>query len=553
MKTLKYIFLLLISVVYLNAEEMKVYYPEFPGLQGNKMSFYSLGLLDDDHIWTITNAYTSEDFLKSKIYINILDKNFNFIKSGVLHNSENTSSTPGFTYRPSDATLVKTNDGYELVSVYSSMFGGNGLTRISLNSELEPTKSTPQILSGRFATPPTGQNYIDGEYYFSGSYLEMMDDYEENYKLWYNIVKIDKEGQVALEKKYRNNIYPEGDTSELSSVSIPAFVFGKLGKLEVDSEGNFYTIYNFEGFKLYKDQPRKLNYRIYGMKFSANGDSLEKKLLESAFTDDPQVRKFYDGYPLTSRNITLDKKNNVLYGLAYFNDSLYYLYKFDNKWNLLWKKTLNFKELYKGKLHSVDLTGGNMVVANNGDIVIVGTCLTSKVWEGLPTPEQKQAFVCRFNSDGEHIYSVTQKVNTNPKYVIFNTSLLANSKGEYFVGHQLAEIITGSGFVRVGQAVLKFSDNYSNVDDITVHSDQIKVMPMPIGSNTFDLEFDLINGGDTELRIYNQAGELVISNDYQALSEGTQRLTIDASALPSGSYVCHIKANGQTISKTFIK
>lgn len=554
MKTLKYILLLLISVVYLNAEEMKVYYPDSPEFQGNKMSFYYFGLLDDDHIWTMTSTSKNENLDEQKLYISILDRNFNFIKSVLLFDSQSGEPLPFFTYRRSDASLIRTDTEYEFFALTEGLFGDKGIHRSQMNTDLKLIKSYYYNRSKRFANP-AGLKYINGELYFSSTYIEMMDDYYENYRLWYNFVKIDKEGQVVLEKKYRNNIYPEGDTSELSSVSPPAFSIGKNGKLEQDSDGNFYTIYNFKGFKNNEDEGglRNWNYRIYGMKFSADGDSLEKKLLESAFTNDSELRDFYEYYPLNAMNFSLDKKNNVLYGIAYFNDSLYYLYKFDNKWNLLWKKTLNFKDLYKGKLYSVDLSGFNMVVANNGDIVIAGSCLTSKVWEGMPTPEQNLAFVCRFNSEGEHIYSVTKQVNTNPKFRMNNPTLIANSKGEYFVGYPFVQPVSGLGNVPVGQAVLKFTDNFSNVDDITVHSDQIKVMPMPIGSNTFDLEFDLINGGDTELRIYNQAGELVISNDYQALSEGTQRLTIDASALPSGSYVCHIKANGQTISKTFIK
>lgn len=96
MKTLKYIFLLLISVVYLNAEEMKVYYPEFPGLQGNKMSFYSLGLLDDDHIWTMTSTSKNENLDEQKLYISILDRNFNFIKSVLLFDSQSGEPLPFF-------------------------------------------------------------------------------------------------------------------------------------------------------------------------------------------------------------------------------------------------------------------------------------------------------------------------------------------------------------------------------------------------------------------------------------------------------------------------
>ncbi len=79
------------------------------------------------------------------------------------------------------------------------------------------------------------------------------------------------------------------------------------------------------------------------------------------------------------------------------------------------------------------------------------------------------------------------------------------------------------------------------------------VSPNPIG-NQFNITYTLDQAAETQVSVYDLFGQQKISLPSQGhTTAGTQTITIDSAALPSGTYVIQMTVDGQPYSKMVIK
>ena len=72
-------------------------------------------------------------------------------------------------------------------------------------------------------------------------------------------------------------------------------------------------------------------------------------------------------------------------------------------------------------------------------------------------------------------------------------------------------------------------------------------------STTLNVRYILPKEDELTIALFDMQGKLILQKSLGKQVSGEQQQTLDVSNLPEGSYVCHIKGQHQTVTKTVIK
>ncbi|NWF51173.1 MAG: S8 family serine peptidase [Ignavibacteriaceae bacterium] len=115
-------------------------------------------------------------------------------------------------------------------------------------------------------------------------------------------------------------------------------------------------------------------------------------------------------------------------------------------------------------------------------------------------------------------------------------------------------LIPGKYLYRLKQIDYDGTINYTNSIEVEVSNPKEYALyqnyPNPFNPSTV-IEYSLPENADVTISIYSSLGELITTLVNNAVEAGYQKVSFDASQLPTGTYLYQIKAVGQ--SKTFIE
>jgi hypothetical protein len=81
---------------------------------------------------------------------------------------------------------------------------------------------------------------------------------------------------------------------------------------------------------------------------------------------------------------------------------------------------------------------------------------------------------------------------------------------------------------------------------------EVVIFPNPT-STKLNLRYNLPKDDEITIALFDMQGKLILQKSLGKLVSGEQQQTLDVSNLPEGSYVCRIKGQHQTVTKTVIK
>jgi hypothetical protein len=81
---------------------------------------------------------------------------------------------------------------------------------------------------------------------------------------------------------------------------------------------------------------------------------------------------------------------------------------------------------------------------------------------------------------------------------------------------------------------------------------EVVIFPNPTSTN-LNLHYNLPKDDEITIALFNMQGKLILQKKVGKQVSGEQQQTLDVSNLPEGSYVCRIKGQHQTVTKTVIK
>ena len=81
---------------------------------------------------------------------------------------------------------------------------------------------------------------------------------------------------------------------------------------------------------------------------------------------------------------------------------------------------------------------------------------------------------------------------------------------------------------------------------------EVVIFPNPTSTN-LNLRYNLPKDDEITIALFDMQGKLILQKSLGIQVSGEQKQTLDVSNLPEGSYVCRIKGQHQTVTKTIIK
>ena len=81
---------------------------------------------------------------------------------------------------------------------------------------------------------------------------------------------------------------------------------------------------------------------------------------------------------------------------------------------------------------------------------------------------------------------------------------------------------------------------------------EVVIFPNPTSTN-LNVRYNLPKEDVITIALFDMQGKLILQKSLGKQVSGEQQQTLDVSNLPEGSYVCHIKGQHQTVTKTVIK
>lgn len=81
---------------------------------------------------------------------------------------------------------------------------------------------------------------------------------------------------------------------------------------------------------------------------------------------------------------------------------------------------------------------------------------------------------------------------------------------------------------------------------------EVVIFPNPTSTN-LNLRYNLPKDDEINIALFDMQGKLFLRKSLGKQLSGEQQQTLDVSNLPEGSYVCRIKGQHQTVTKTVIK
>ena len=81
---------------------------------------------------------------------------------------------------------------------------------------------------------------------------------------------------------------------------------------------------------------------------------------------------------------------------------------------------------------------------------------------------------------------------------------------------------------------------------------EVVIFPNPTSTN-LNVLYNLPKEDDITIALFDMQGKLILQKRVGKQVSGEQQQTLDVSNLPEGSYVCRVKGQHQTVTKTVIK
>lgn len=497
-------------------------------------------------------------------YVAIFDSDFNIIKSNHYKHLEKLSIPLPFIRGTTQFRRV--NDFYINYAYVQNTFGSTYMMKTRLDDDLNvkfhsnaPISNTIKEYTSRSLLFANETDVYDFGV-LKKTKNEMSDEYY--------IRKLDTLGEEVFRKTYILNVPKyNGDLKHrISSFAEPHNDRSSYcnGSVQIDKDGNLYAVdtYLTSLNQIVEEDGMSNSYaaaivRPFAFKFSKSGELLVSKQLDSSFVSSYVNSTNYHStlyYNSNSNsNFLIDSERSKIYTLSAKDKITFDLSYYDSNWELIWRKTIKFDTLISEKLAEVVLSLRTAQIAKNGDIVLIGEY--SNKLGGIYVPNlQDKAIICRFDSEGNTKFVKTLQLNDNPKYSYMKAKeLFVNSKGEYFAFYMLAKFVPGvPGATNEQSIIVKFTDNFSSVEEPQILSQNMQIAPMPV-SNFFNVKFTLDKPGTATIKLYNQAGEIVLTAEHNALSAGEQNAQINTANLPAGGYICHISSGNKVITQQLIK
>lgn len=550
MKKILFILLLIISFLPAKSDDMKVIKPKAYPEDFKFMPLDFPMMIDDTTFCAFGQSKKFVDNPKFVMpffnYIALFDNNFNIIKIN-KHKRKHTG-LPLYPYNRT-ASMYRNGDGYKFRGLAYVGFAGMTyhICKEDYNSELDSTYAdhTGPILKKTYTTARLFHS--PNEFYFYGGYNDGHPNYKGGANRCY-IAKIDSNGKEVFHKYFTPDFSEYKEPCTFKTTDLNA-------QLQIDNEGNIYAIEKL--FTKIK-KPDIIYYvvvRPHGIKFDKNGDSLIYKPLDTLkYTSDQEEGNFLASYSMDGKKLLLDKDRNRIYAYSQVNRTTFDLHYFDTNWDLVWRKRIKLDSIYKGDLYYIDFADSrSMLIANNGDLLVSVRGRTKAPVDEPTDIENDRGFIFRIDPNGDVLWFKGLKLNDNDSLNTFSGPMFKNSKGEYFAMYMTYSFNASvGGFVTQQSIIVKFTDNFSSVEEPQILSQNMQIAPMPV-SNFFNVKFTLDKPGTATIKLYNQAGEIVLTAEHNALSAGEQNAQINAANLPAGGYICHIKSGNQVITQQFIK
>lgn len=123
---------------------------------------------------------------------------------------------------------------------------------------------------------------------------------------------------------------------------------------------------------------------------------------------------------------------------------------------------------------------------------------------------------------------------------------------EYAIGSVVATPAFSSANLVITPGVLQ-PDQPTGIDKVPIAMDALRVFPSPM-ETVVHLDPAFNGGGSIGLRLLDASGKLVLSRNVK-LSAGTERQSLDVSALAAGNYFLHVSwiATGETEQQSSFK
>lgn len=137
-------------------------------------------------------------------------------------------------------------------------------------------------------------------------------------------------------------------------------------------------------------------------------------------------------------------------------------------------------------------------------------------------------------------------VDTRAVYVNEHTVFSLDHTTEYFWRVR--------GFNEVGDGPWSDTWSFNTLDFTSVSSDFIKnvqLYPNPVTIDKFRVEFNLVESGNTTIKIIDIKGNLITSNDLKFRNSGLNSTEIDVRNLSNGNYFVIIENNGKKVVNSF--
>ncbi|PKV48708.1 hypothetical protein ATE84_0714 [Aquimarina sp. MAR_2010_214] len=180
--------------------------------------------------------------------------------------------------------------------------------------------------------------------------------------------------------------------------------------------------------------------------------------------------------------------------------------------------------------------------------------------------EQLGKTIVPFGSTSNLKYKVKNLLKDHPDIGTLTYDITGLELREGLVNNKPALIAKGSGkIVEFNETIshpfrmvlYKETQNQSTARSVAtpkiLDKNFATISPNPIG-NEFNITYTLDQAAEVEVAVYDFFGQQKIRVPSQKhIAKGTQTITVDSAALPSGTYVIQMTINGAPYSKTVVK